>query len=186
MSSSSCGRKQILLFLRQKKCALKNQKRIYRLPRLFVGATLTVILRIPITESVVLSACVAVFYTLIGGLYAVAYTDVIQLCSIMAGLVRPCFQAILLYFHSLPSSLWKYTFSCDTFMKCPTIHNFWNSCQAPSVLLSLSFVYIKSTYILESNATLTRNGSIGSDKKIRVCTTSFLSSLSLFFSTGKA
>ena len=47
------------------------------------------ILRIPITESVVLSACVAVFYTLIGGLYAVAYTDVIQLCSIMAGLVRP-------------------------------------------------------------------------------------------------
>ena len=54
-------------------------------------------------------------------------------------------------------------------MKCPTIRNFWNSCQAPSVLLSLSFVYIKSTYILESNATLTRNGSIGSDKKIRVC-----------------
>ena len=53
------------------------------------GATLTVILRIPITESVVLSACVAVFYTLIGGLYAVAYTDVIQLCSIMVGLVRP-------------------------------------------------------------------------------------------------
>ena len=53
------------------------------------GATLTIILRIPITESVVLSACVAVFYTLIGGLYAVAYTDVIQLCSIMVGLVRP-------------------------------------------------------------------------------------------------
>jgi high affinity choline transporter 7 len=54
---------------------------------LFLGATLTVILRIPITEAVVLSACVAVFYTLIGGLYAVAYTDVIQLCSIMVGLV---------------------------------------------------------------------------------------------------
>ena len=52
------------------------------------GATLTVILRIPITQSVVLSACVAVFYTLIGGLYAVAYTDVIQLCAIMVGLVR--------------------------------------------------------------------------------------------------
>lgn len=65
-----------------------NARRLYlHITQLFVGATLTVILRIPITESVVLSACVAVFYTLIGGLYAVAYTDVIQLCSIMAGLV---------------------------------------------------------------------------------------------------
>ena len=50
------------------------------------------ILSIPITEAVVLSACVAVFYTLIGGLYAVAYTDVIQLCSIMVGLVRENFK----------------------------------------------------------------------------------------------
>ena len=37
--------------------------------------------------SVVASACVAVFYTLIGGLYSVAYTDVIQLFCIFIGLV---------------------------------------------------------------------------------------------------
>ena len=39
--------------------------------------------------SVALSACVAVFYTLIGGLYSVAYTDVIQLLAIFIGLVSP-------------------------------------------------------------------------------------------------
>lgn len=52
------------------------------------GATLTVILDLPLTTSVALSACVAVFYTLIGGLYSVAYTDVIQLFCIFIGLVR--------------------------------------------------------------------------------------------------
>ena len=52
-----------------------------------IGATLTVILRLPMNTSVVLSVCVAVFYTLIGGLYSVAYTDVIQLFCIFIGLV---------------------------------------------------------------------------------------------------
>lgn len=36
--------------------------------------------------SVILSACIAVFYTLFGGLYSVAYTDVIQLFCIFIGL----------------------------------------------------------------------------------------------------
>ena len=54
----------------------------------FLGATLTVILDLALTQSVILSACVAVFYTLIGGLYSVAYTDVIQLFCIFIGLVR--------------------------------------------------------------------------------------------------
>lgn len=36
--------------------------------------------------SVIFSACVAVFYTLFGGLYSVAYTDVIQLICIFIGL----------------------------------------------------------------------------------------------------
>lgn len=35
--------------------------------------------------SVIFSACVAVFYTLFGGLYSVAYTDVIQLFCIFIG-----------------------------------------------------------------------------------------------------
>jgi high affinity choline transporter 7 len=37
--------------------------------------------------SVILSSCIAVFYTLFGGLYSVAYTDVIQLFCIFIGLV---------------------------------------------------------------------------------------------------
>lgn len=36
--------------------------------------------------SVILSACIAIFYTLFGGLYSVAYTDVIQLFCIFIGL----------------------------------------------------------------------------------------------------
>lgn len=37
--------------------------------------------------SVVVSALIAIFYTLFGGLYSVAYTDVIQLFFIFFGLV---------------------------------------------------------------------------------------------------
>jgi solute carrier family 5 (high affinity choline transporter), member 7 len=54
----------------------------------FLGATLSVILNINMTVSVVISALIAVFYTFTGGLYAVAYTDVVQLFCIFIGLVR--------------------------------------------------------------------------------------------------
>lgn len=37
--------------------------------------------------SVMISAAIAVIYTLLGGLYSVAYTDVIQLIFIFVGLV---------------------------------------------------------------------------------------------------
>jgi len=40
------------------------------------------------TTSIVISAIVVVVYTLFGGLYSVAYTDVVQLFCIFAGLVR--------------------------------------------------------------------------------------------------
>ena len=39
------------------------------------------------TTSIVISAIVVVIYTLFGGLYSVAYTDVVQLFCIFAGLV---------------------------------------------------------------------------------------------------
>lgn len=61
-----------------------------------LGATLTIILHIPMDASVVASACVAVFYTLIGGLYSVAYTDVIQLFCIFIGLVSGTADFILI------------------------------------------------------------------------------------------
>lgn len=54
---------------------------------IFKGATLSVIIDMEHQTSVILSSCIAVFYTLFGGLYSVAYTDVIQLFCIFIGLV---------------------------------------------------------------------------------------------------
>ncbi|CAG9766806.1 unnamed protein product [Ceutorhynchus assimilis] len=51
-----------------------------------LGATLAVIIDMDNRTSVIFSAVIAVLYTLFGGLYAVAYTDVIQLFCIFIGL----------------------------------------------------------------------------------------------------
>ncbi|KAH3861209.1 high-affinity choline transporter 1-like [Dreissena polymorpha] len=51
-----------------------------------LGATLSVILELDTKISIVISSCIAVFYTLFGGLYSVAYTDVVQLICIFVGL----------------------------------------------------------------------------------------------------
>ncbi|XP_076839369.1 high-affinity choline transporter 1 [Brachyhypopomus gauderio] len=51
-----------------------------------LGATLSVIVDIDINISVVISAFIAIFYTLVGGVYSVAYTDVVQLFCIFLGL----------------------------------------------------------------------------------------------------
>lgn len=51
-----------------------------------LGATLAIILQVPLDPAVVISALIAVLYTWIGGLYAVAYTDVVQLGCIAIGL----------------------------------------------------------------------------------------------------
>ncbi|KAL3088861.1 hypothetical protein niasHS_009153 [Heterodera schachtii] len=60
-----------------------------------LGATLSVILGMDMTASVVISAFIAAFYTFSGGLYAVAYTDVVQLFCIFIGL-WVCIPAALL------------------------------------------------------------------------------------------
>lgn len=54
---------------------------------LVLGATLSVILGMNMSAAVILSAFITVFYTFSGGLYAVAYTDVVQLFCIFVGLV---------------------------------------------------------------------------------------------------
>lgn len=64
-----------------------------------VGATLSVIVDININVSVVISALIAIFYTLVGGLYSVAYTDVVQLFCIFVGLVS--FTVIYLHKHGV-------------------------------------------------------------------------------------
>ncbi|KAH9379048.1 hypothetical protein HPB48_014572 [Haemaphysalis longicornis] len=51
-----------------------------------LGATVEVIMDLQRRESVIASACIALFYTFTGGLYSVAYTDVIQLLAIFFGL----------------------------------------------------------------------------------------------------
>ncbi|KAH9513069.1 hypothetical protein Btru_035744 [Bulinus truncatus] len=51
-----------------------------------LGSTLSVIMDLPTQPAIIVSAAVALFYTLIGGLYSVAYTDVVQLFCIFFGL----------------------------------------------------------------------------------------------------
>ncbi|CAL1528668.1 unnamed protein product [Lymnaea stagnalis] len=51
-----------------------------------LGSTLSVIMDMEPRPAIIVSACVALFYTLIGGLYSVAYTDVVQLFCIFFGL----------------------------------------------------------------------------------------------------
>jgi len=51
-----------------------------------LGSTLAVILNMDNKVSIIVSAAIAVSYTLMGGLYSVAYTDVVQLFCIFIGL----------------------------------------------------------------------------------------------------
>ena len=51
------------------------------------GATLSVILGVDHVWAVVISAAISVFYTLVGGLYSVAFTDIVQLVCVFFGLV---------------------------------------------------------------------------------------------------
>ena len=59
----------------------------YRMCVFLTGATMSVILDLPFSYSVWISAAVAIVYTLLGGLYSVAYTDVIQLALVFLSLV---------------------------------------------------------------------------------------------------
>lgn len=49
---------------------------------------MSIILGLPYSTSVIVSATFAVLYTFAGGLFSVAYTDVLQLLCIPLGLVR--------------------------------------------------------------------------------------------------
>lgn len=48
---------------------------------------MSVVLDLPFTACIWISAAVAITYTLLGGLYSVAYTDIVQLILIFVGLV---------------------------------------------------------------------------------------------------
>ncbi|KAM9352373.1 high affinity choline transporter 1-like [Symphorus nematophorus] len=51
-----------------------------------LGGTMSVILGLSSTLSIIISAVVSIIYTFLGGLYSVAYTDIIQLCFIFVSL----------------------------------------------------------------------------------------------------
>eukprot|EP00062_Callorhinchus_milii_P018636 gi/632972397/ref/XP_007902638.1/ PREDICTED: high-affinity choline transporter 1-like [Callorhinchus milii] len=51
-----------------------------------LGSTLSIIAAIDVKVAVIISAVITVFYTLLGGLYSVVYTDVVQLFFIFTGL----------------------------------------------------------------------------------------------------
>ncbi|XP_034720364.1 high affinity choline transporter 1-like [Etheostoma cragini] len=51
-----------------------------------LGATMSVILELPFSVCVWISAAVAIIYTVLGGLYSVAYTDVVQLSLVLVSL----------------------------------------------------------------------------------------------------
>lgn len=53
---------------------------------------MSVILGLSSTISIIISAAVSIVYTFLGGLYSVAYTDIIQLCFIFVSLVRTSTQ----------------------------------------------------------------------------------------------
>jgi high affinity choline transporter 7 len=56
-------------------------------------------MEIPPEPAIIASAIIALFYTLIGGLYSVAYTDLVQLLCIFFGLVGMVCSAGLEVFH---------------------------------------------------------------------------------------
>ncbi|XP_061626072.1 high affinity choline transporter 1-like isoform X1 [Phyllopteryx taeniolatus] len=72
-----------------------------------LGGTMAVILDLSYAYSIIISAVVAIVYTLLGGLYSVAYTDVIQLILIFVSL-WVCVPFLLTNPHSLDISLTAY------------------------------------------------------------------------------
>ncbi|KAK7929684.1 hypothetical protein WMY93_006079 [Mugilogobius chulae] len=72
-----------------------------------LGGTMAVILDLPYVYSIIISAVVAIIYTLLGGLYSVAYTDVIQLILIFVSL-WVCVPFLMTNPHSLDISLTAY------------------------------------------------------------------------------
>ena len=76
---------------------------------------MAVILDINAELAIIVSAAVAIFYTFLGGLYSVAYTDIIQFFFIAIGLVsaltasQPASSRL-----SLPHSLLRPVFHCLT------------------------------------------------------------------------
>lgn len=60
-----------------------------------IGGIMSVVLDLPTSVCIWMSAAVAIIYTLLGGLYSVAYTDVIQLTLIFVSLVSTIYTCFI-------------------------------------------------------------------------------------------
>ena len=88
------------------------------------GATMSVVLDLSFSVCVWISAAVAIIYTSLGGLYSVAYTDVIQISLVLLSLVSFFFfaqwnsklKSILLYFDSAARDFLSSQWLCVPFV----------------------------------------------------------------------
>lgn len=80
-----------------------------------LGASISVVIDIDTTTSVIVSGAIAVSYTLVGGLYSVVYTDVVQLVCIFIGLVSTSLLVVFEYFEEVKCSLNKVNGRCLSF-----------------------------------------------------------------------
>lgn len=91
-NSTSCTNEMTLIWV----CCCESWESCipyYQYLSIILGGTVGVIMEISSNLAVGISAAVAIIYTLMGGLYSVAYTDVIQLTFILLGLVQTlCFK----------------------------------------------------------------------------------------------
>lgn len=61
---------------------------VFERDKYFSGTSIGLILHLDEKTSIIVSAAFAIFYTFVGGLYSVAYTDLVQLICIVLGMVR--------------------------------------------------------------------------------------------------
>lgn len=94
-----------------------------------IGATFGVILNVDLTTAIIVSAAIVTLYTMIGGLWAVAYTDAFQLMLIPVGLIITI--PFVLHFTGLNlNTTWSHykILKGDAANASPPIHvnSFWN------------------------------------------------------------
>ncbi|XP_054454040.1 high-affinity choline transporter 1-like [Anoplopoma fimbria] len=90
-----------------------------------LGGTMSVVLDLPYSVCIWISASVAIIYTLMGGLYSVAYTDIIQLTLIFIGLWL-CVPFIFMSPHSTDITKTAFNFTYQApWMGSVDIDNAW-------------------------------------------------------------
>ena len=122
-----------------------------------LGSTLQVILHIDVNTSIIISAVIAVCYTLFGGLISVAYTDVFQLFFIAFGLVcifspwytyTYCTISTIIIWEKLEISYWNfYVVLKDAFI----VSLFWEL-ELLQEVCTINTIQIKFNLIFQLNS----------------------------------